>query len=257
VNGTPADLGRPIVRCVPDRIFADDRLARIYDDIDGDRSDLDHYEAIIDELGARAVLDIGCGTGAFAHRLARRGVTTYALDPANASLAVARTKPGADDITWILGDATTLPPILVDAVTMTGNVAQVFLHDGEWSTVLSGVRRVLPGGGHLVFETRDPAFGGWREWTRDRSRSVTVTAAGPVEHWVELTEVELPLVSFRHSFRFLDEGGVVTSDSTLRFRSRDEVAVSLAVAGFTVDEVRDAPDRPGRELVFIARADAQ
>jgi ubiquinone/menaquinone biosynthesis C-methylase UbiE len=236
---------------VPDRIFADDRLARIYDDIDGDRSDLDHYEAIIEELGARAVLDIGCGTGVFAHRLARRGVTAYGLDPAFASLAVARTKPGADDIAWILGDATTLPPILVDAVTMTGNVAQVFLHDDEWSTVLSGVRRVLPGGGHLVLETRDPAFGGWREWTE--SRSVTDTVAGRVE----LTEVDLPLVSFRHSFRFLDGGGVVTSDSTLRFRSRDEVAVSLAVAGFTVDEVRDAPDRPGRELVFIARADAQ
>ena len=27
----------------------------------------------------------------------------------------------------------------------------------------------------------------------------------------------------------------------------------LALAGFVVDEVRDAPDRPGREFVFIAR----
>ena len=25
-------------------------------------------------------------------------------------------------------------------------------------------------------------------------------------------------------------------------------------AGFVVDEVRDAPDRPGREWVFVARA---
>ena len=39
----------------------------------------------------------------------------------------------------------------------------------------------------------------------------------------------------------------------LRFRSRDELADSLAAAGMVVDEVRDAPDRPGREFVFVAR----
>jgi hypothetical protein len=45
----------------------------------------------------------------------------------------------------------------------------------------------------------------------------------------------------------------LTSDSTLRFRQRDEVAASLTAAGYLVDEVREAPDRPGRELVFIGR----
>jgi hypothetical protein len=39
----------------------------------------------------------------------------------------------------------------------------------------------------------------------------------------------------------------------LRFRSRGELADSLASAGLTVEEVRDAPDRPGREFVFVAR----
>ena len=105
-----------------------------------------------------------------------------------------------------------------------------------------------------MLETRDPSFRGWEEWTRDRSISVSDTVAGPVEHWVELTNVELPLVSFRHNFRFLDGGDVVTSDSTLRFRDRDEIAGSLAAVGFAVDDVRDAPDRPGREFVFIARS---
>jgi hypothetical protein len=49
---------------------------------------------------------------------------------------------------------------------------------------------------------------------------------------------------------------VLTSDSTLRFRSRVEVEDSLAAAGFVTVEVRDAPDRPGRELVFIAQRPA-
>ena len=147
--------------------------------------------------------------------------------------------------------------MVVDAVTMTGNVAQVFLHDEEWSAVLVGVRRVLREGGHFVFETRDPSCRGWEAWTRDQSISVSNTVAGPVEHWVELTNVELPLVSFRHSFRFLDRGDIVSSDSTLRFRDRDEIASSLAAAGFAVEDVRDAPDRPGREFVLIARSISQ
>jgi len=44
----------------------------------------------------------------------------------------------------------------------------------------------------------------------------------------------------------------VTSDSTLRFRSHDELTHSLVAVGLVVDEVRGAPDRPGREFVFIA-----
>ena len=45
----------------------------------------------------------------------------------------------------------------------------------------------------------------------------------------------------------------MTSDSALRFRHQDEVIASLAAARYVVDEVRQAADRPGRELVFIAR----
>ncbi|MDT4903716.1 MAG: hypothetical protein QOH52_1732 [Pseudonocardiales bacterium] len=38
---------------------------------------------------------------------------------------------------------------------------------------------------------------------------------------------------------------VLPSDSTLRFRERDEVEADLVAHGFVPDEVRDAPDRPG------------
>src|SRR5438552_3032086 len=47
------------------------------------------------EFGARTVLDIGCGTGTFACLLAGRGLEVIAVDPAAASLEVARRKPGA------------------------------------------------------------------------------------------------------------------------------------------------------------------
>jgi hypothetical protein len=64
--------------------------------------------------------------------------------------------------------------------------------------------------------------------------------------------VSLPLVSFRYTYTFLADGAVITSDSTLRFRSRDEVEVSLAAHGYRLLDVRQAPDRPGREFVFIS-----
>jgi SAM-dependent methyltransferase len=239
---------------VPDRIFADPRLAVIYDEIDGARDDLEHYMAIIDEVGAHCVLDIGCGTGELACLLASRGVTVIGLDPAQASLDVARTKPGADLVTWVLGDATMPVPTVVDAVTMTGNVAQVFLHDEEWRGVLGAAHVALRAHGFLVFETRNPSYRGWEEWTPERSLSSTDTVAGRVEHWVEVTEVALPFVSFRHCYRFLDEGDLVTSDSTLRFRDLAEITATLDASGFVIEEVRDAPDRPGREWVLIARA---
>lgn len=38
--------------------FAVPRLADIYDDIDGDRSDHCHYVAIAEEFGARSVLNV-------------------------------------------------------------------------------------------------------------------------------------------------------------------------------------------------------
>jgi 2-polyprenyl-3-methyl-5-hydroxy-6-metoxy-1,4-benzoquinol methylase len=75
---------------VPDNHFADPRLAAIYDDLDDDRSDLDHYVQLVFENGARTVLDVGCGTGSLACRLAELGLNVTGVDPAEASLDVAR-----------------------------------------------------------------------------------------------------------------------------------------------------------------------
>lgn len=137
---------------------------------------------------------------------------------------------------------------------MTANVAQVFLTNEEWASTLRCVHAALRRGGRLVFETRDPEKQAWRTWDREHSYTRTdIPGVGIVETWVEVTDVRGELVSFRHTFAFEEDGAVLTSDSTLRFRDQDKVADSLVATEFTVEEVRDAPDRPGRELVFIAR----
>jgi SAM-dependent methyltransferase len=237
---------------VPDAIFAHPRLAAVYDAFDGHRDDLNSYLALAEELAADTVLDIGCGTGSLAVLLAAGGRTVVAVDPAEASLTIAKAKGGAVKVRWIHGDATTLPPLSADLTVMTGNVAQVFLTDDAWEQTLRSIGAALRPGGHLAFETRRPEYRAWQEWAADTAPVILdVPGSGMVEQQHEVTQVSLPFVSFRYTYRF-DDGKVITSDSTLRFRSREEVESSLAVHGYRVVEVRDAPDRPGREFVFIA-----
>ncbi len=237
-----------------DAIFELPRLAAIYDVHDAPRDDLEPYLDLAVELGARRVADVGCGTGNLALALAAHGFAVTGVDPAAASLQVAASKPGAERVRWVHGYARDLKASAYDLALMTGNVAQAIADPGAWAATLDGTHRALRPGGRLVFETRDPLARGWEAWTRDTShRVVDVPGVGPVESWVELTVVELPLVSLRWTFVF-DDGDVLTSDSTLRFRGHGEVESDLTDHGFDVVEVRGAPDRPGLELVFIARS---
>ncbi|MGW7270750.1 class I SAM-dependent methyltransferase [Streptomyces sp. NPDC054864] len=237
-----------------DEAYEDPRLAALYDSLESDRGDLDVYAGVAQELKAHQVLDVGCGTGTFALLLADRGLRVTGVEPAAASLDIARSKPGSDRVRWIHGDATALPDMRVDLATMTANVAQAIAVPEMWESTLREVHAALRPGGHLVFETRDPDRRAWREWNRDATlRTVAVEGVGDVETWVEVTDVSLPLVSFRHTYVLTTTGETLTSDSTLRFRERDEVTTSLAAHGYLVEEIRDAPDRPGKEFVFLAR----
>jgi ubiquinone/menaquinone biosynthesis C-methylase UbiE len=231
--------------------FDDPRVAGTYDLFESDRGDLDVYAAIAAELRARRVLDLGCGTGTLALMLAERGLDVVGVDPAAAMLEVARHKPGAERVRWICGDAMSpaLRDVEVDLVTMTGNAAQAIVEDENWHGTLRAVHGLLAPGGHFVFETREPSVRAWEAWTRDQTYEVREG----IESWGNLTRVELPLVSFDSTMVFPD-GTRVVATSTLRFRERAEVERDLAAHGFTVTEVRDAPDRPGRELVFFAQA---
>lgn len=239
---------------MPDPLFSAPRLAEIYDVFEGKRDDLDHYLALAAELGARSVLDVGCGTGTFACLLADRGIEVTGVEPAAASLDLARAKPGAQRVRWVQGDATSLPELQVDLATMTANTGQVFLTDEEWTATLAGIRAALRPGGYLVFEVRDPARKAWLDWNREATYvSREIPGVGEVGTWWDLTGVDGEYVSYRRIYVFAADGTTLISDSTRRFRSRTGIEGSLRSAGYTLIEVRGAPDRPGRELVFIAR----
>lgn len=242
----------------PDPIFSDGRLAEVYDALDPDRSDLDEYEeAVVCEFGAQSVLDLGCGTGTFALRLAARGLRVTGVDPAVASIEVAQRKPDGDSVTWVAGTLRDAPTTTVDAITMTANVAQVFLEDQEWAGVLEAALARLNPGGVLIFEARRAEDRAWEQWTRELSHhTAEVPNIGTLERWVEVTAVEGERVTFEQPTIFHADGARVDSTSTLRFRSREAIEESLHRAGFRMVAVRDARYAPGRAWVYFAVLDS-
>lgn len=169
-------------------------------------------------------------------------------------LEVARSKAGAGAVRWVHGDATTLPALQVDAAFMTANVAQVFLTDDDWGAALTATRHALHPGGWLVFETRVPERRAGEQWTPELTRiAVDVPGVGVVESWEEVIDVVADLVTFRSMTAFVRDDVVIESTSTLRFRDRPEIEVSLFDNGFDLIEIRDAPDLRGLEFVFVAR----
>jgi len=254
---------RVSVEAMPDEIFDNPRVARVYDPLDPDRSDLDTYVDLAAELGARTVLDVGCGTGTLACRLASEGIEVLGVDPAGASVDVARAKPGADRVEWVVGTA---PDIAADPdqhgrfdlATMTANVAQVFLTDEEWLETLRAIHTCLRPGGHLAFETRKPADRAWERWTKEQTRqAVVVPGEGLVEEWVQVTRVDGPFVTFESPTIFHSDGERIDSTSTLRFRTEEELRASLDDAGFVELDVWDLPYAPERGWLVIAAAGAR
>lgn len=237
-----------------DRIFENQKLAGIYDLLDSpDRPDLDLYINIVEEYKAQTVIDLGCGTGSFACKLAALEKDVFAVDPAAASLDVAKRKDYANKVNWYHGTIAILPDLQADLITMTGNVAQVFLTDDDWISTLKGCRNHLKPGGRLVFEVRDPGKQAWKKWQRKKTNKVINSPVGKIETWVDLLDVQLPFVTFRHTFVFHQDDIVLTSTSTLRFRSKTEILDSLLATNLVVEDIREAPDRPGLEFIFIAR----
>jgi SAM-dependent methyltransferase len=236
----------------PDATFADPRQAVLYDVFNDDRTDLDAYLGIADEVEAHRVLDVGCGTGSLAVRLAGLGFSVTGVEPAGASLDVARAKPNAEVVTWIHGDATSLVGLgtAADLAVMTGNVAQVFVSDEDWYATLRAIRTCLRPGGWFVFETRRSEVRDWENWDRAPSPVVIPDGRTAVVSCT-VTEVALPLVTFEGSIAI--GGEIMRSTSTLRFRERNELERDLGRNGFDVVDVRDAPDRPGKEMVFLTQ----
>lgn len=240
----------------------DARLVATYDVECAGRHDHDFYLDRIRALASRSVVDLGCGTGVFAVDAAGLGVDAIGVDPSPAMIEACRTRDPLDRVTWIVGNAASLPSDSADLIVMMGHVAQYFVDDDEWQQTLDDCHRALQPGGYLTFECRNPARRAWEEWTKAATFArLPHPDGGWFESWVEVVDVtgdpDAPTETHR-GHTVLPSGEHVVADETLRFRRLDEITSSLAAAGFTVESVLGDwdgspfhPDSP--EMILLAR----
>jgi 2-polyprenyl-3-methyl-5-hydroxy-6-metoxy-1,4-benzoquinol methylase len=109
----------------------------------------DHYHALMARQvpkGASRALDVGCGTGAFAGRLARRGIAVDAIDADRHMIDTAidtATKTGTPNVTFRIEDITTadLPNRHYDFVSCLASI-----HHVPFDTVTRLRAALKPGG---------------------------------------------------------------------------------------------------------------
>ncbi len=228
------------------------QIAEIYDLANPRARDTDFYLSLAGQRPCSA-LDLGCGTGVLCCALAERGHRVTGVDPAAAMLAVARSKPHAEQVEWAESSAQNYrAQRRFDLIVMTGHVFQVLLTDADALAVFETMRSHLKQRGRVAFETRNPRVDWAGEWAA-RARKLP---GGQVLERLEVTGKGGEFISFQTTYRL--PHATLTTSSKLRFPSREQVETLIARSGLAVRDVFgdwDAgPFDPARsrEIIFVA-----
>jgi ubiquinone/menaquinone biosynthesis C-methylase UbiE len=220
---------------VADHLFADVRLAALYDLFCERRNDFDFYLKLV--MSAKSVLDVGCGTGALLHRAREAGHTgrLCGLDPAVGMLEQARRR---SDVEWILGDLASVRwDREFDLIVMTGHAFQVFVEDDDLRTALAAIRSALSDDGRFAFETRNPLVREWEHWTSADATEVTNSDGAVVRMAREVqTPVVGDIVSFTHTFTSPSWDQPQVSRSTLRYLDAGSLSSFLSDADLVIEK---------------------
>jgi SAM-dependent methyltransferase len=200
--------------------YLDPRVAQGHFTVD-QRDDVDFVVELAAQVEARTIVDFGCGTGQLAVELAGRGRQVVAIDPAKAMLDLAKTRDGAERVTWVAGDVGALVGLSADLIVMIGNIPSVFVTDDAWSAALAVMQGALRSGGRLAFGSWNPLAKPWERWgfevgVRAAGEGALVRVAG--------YEVELP-----------ESNETIVAGSEWRYRTYEELDRDLASAGFAVE----------------------
>jgi SAM-dependent methyltransferase len=241
---------------MPDRLFEDSRLARLYDVFCHGRPDLAFYLPLVME--ADAVLDVGCGTGELL-RLAReaghRG-RLCGLDPADAMLEQARV---CSDVECYLGDLESSAWTAdFDLIVMTGHAFQVLVGDEQIRRSLQAIRQALCADGRFVFETRNPAVRGWEQWVPEHAVETTRSDGERIRMAHQVQTVVGDVVTFTVTYSCPSWEQDEVSWSTLRFLDATALTPFLNEADLVVESQLgtwsgDPLTPTGEEIITIAR----
>ena len=209
---------------------------------------------------ARAVLDLGCGTGELAVSLAP-GRAVVGVDPAEAMLARARRRRGGRAVEWVRADVRGLDlGRRFDLIAMTGHAFQCLLTDEDIASALDAMRRHLGPDGRAIFDTRNPLVRCWERWTPERTRGVFDGPGGRFRKEVSaVRDEEARVVTYTETFTMPD-GSVRRATARLRDLRREELEAMLRSAGLRPAEVlgdwRGAPWRDDSPEIVVVAAPA-
>lgn len=145
------------------------RKAKFWDDLHGDQGNQFHRRlvepSVLQLLQPRAgetILDIGCGNGALARRLAAVGANVMAVDFSDELIALARGRGDANDpaLTYRVCDATDDAALLAlgerqyDAITS----CMMLMDIPTTEPLFRAASKLLRASGRFVFATMHPAF---------------------------------------------------------------------------------------------------
>ncbi len=144
-------------------------VAGWYDELISDRRN-DHYEQVIGPGTVRLlaptrgmkVLDVACGQGMLARRLALAGCRTTGIDAAKSLIEAAQRRAEGDSSqTFYTGDARSIWDVLPHDQAGTFDAAACIMalsNIDSLEPVMSGIARALKPGGAFVFIVTHPAF---------------------------------------------------------------------------------------------------
>lgn len=219
-----------------EEVYDDPRLAALYDYFNPWDQQDDFYLGWARRLGG-PVLDLGCGTGRLAARIAEEGFEVVGAEPAAGMIGVARSRAGGERVEWVQtsGEALDLGRRF-KLIYMTGHAFQAVPTDEEATALLASVARHLEPEGRFIFETRNPADAAWERWEGPRAE-VASEEYGRMYEDYEIDDSEAPdRISMTHHIHLVDRGEELVGHSRLRFPSKELVEAQFVEAGLELVE---------------------
>jgi SAM-dependent methyltransferase len=255
-----------------DRSYEHPPLVGLYDALNPSGPREDCYLELM--KSARAMLDLGCGTGRLLKRAAkvheRRmfvGVDPVLIGVDRASSMLAEAQRADHEmsweeslIVWQWGDVRTVDVgRRFDLITMTGYAFQELLTDGDIRMLFSNVLRHLDPGGQFAFDLRRRSDEPLERLAPSPAAIRVATPSGESVDVVRVPEraIDPDLVEFATTYTFAASSTPLVSRSVLRFIDLDRLRALLEDVGFRIDRWfgdcdRTSLARSGGEDVVVA-----
>ncbi len=215
-----------------------------YDEKQGDSGDLWHrtlidpsFQACLGQLPAGArVLDVGCGNGYIARKLARGGARVVAVDLCAELISRARAREAQDrlGIVYLLQDAAALGGIEDSSIDVAvANMSLMDIEDGAGA--IREIGRVVVDGGRFVFSISHPCF------------DVDTRSAWSLETAMGRQELFRKVTGYRsvHSDRYRWKLGDSTVASTVGYhRPLGWYAKALREGGWVIESLAEPEPTP-------------